>query len=148
MNDYTIPDKIIDSIYLGKSNSARNLNILREIGITHILMVGYDLEAVFPNDFIYKSIEIDDKECSNIESFFEEAFEFIDNNNVNRNENKKVLVHCHAGVSRSATIVIAYLMKKFNMNFEDAMKKCKEGRNCINPNKGFRLALKNYKPTE
>lgn len=33
-----------------------------------------------------------------------------------------ILVHCHAGVSRSATVVIAYLMQSMGMTFKEALK--------------------------
>lgn len=135
--DYTIPDKIIENVYLGKSNSAKNVKILDDLGITHILMVGYDLEALYPERFLYKNIQIDDKENSNILAHFDEAIDFI-------RQSKKVLVHCHAGVSRSATIVIAYLMREYNFTVDEAIQKCKEGRNCIKPNRGFILELNRY----
>ena len=44
-----------------------------------------------------------------IDKHFDEAYEFIEHM---RENNKNVLVHCHAGISRSATLVCAYLMKK------------------------------------
>jgi protein-tyrosine phosphatase len=55
---------------------------------------------------------------------------------------RAVLIHCHQGVSRSATITIAYLMKRFNWNYEEAYEYVKERRPCIYPNKGFIRQLK------
>ena len=48
----------------------------------------------------------------------------------------KVFVHCYKGVSRSATIVIAYLMLKCNIDLEDAVKMIRAKRK-IHPNDGF-----------
>ena len=138
MDDWTTPDKIINIVYLGKSNSARNREVLHDIGITHVLMVGFDLEAAFPDEFVYKHIELDDKESADIECHFAAAYEFIDDAAKNGG---KTLVHCHAGVSRSATIVVAYLMKKYGLSVADAVAECKRGRPCIKPNRGFMAAL-------
>ena len=66
------------------------------------------------------------------------------NNNSNNNNNNKVLVHCQAGVSRSATIVIAYLMKTCNMNFEQSLSFVKLQRSVIDPNNGFRRQLMQF----
>jgi protein-tyrosine phosphatase len=57
----------------------------------------------------------------------------------------KVLVHCHAGVSRSSTIVISYLMRKYiNFSLNDALKFVKSKRPIIKPNKGFMKQLQKY----
>jgi protein-tyrosine phosphatase len=53
----------------------------------------------------------------------------------------RVFVHCFAGVSRSATIVIAYLMKEHGLSFNSAIKFVKSKRPQINPNDGFRKQL-------
>jgi protein-tyrosine phosphatase len=53
-------------------------------------------------------------------------------------------VHCWAGVSRSATIVIAYLMRKNKWPLETAMDYVKQKRNFINPNHGFLAKLKDF----
>jgi protein-tyrosine phosphatase len=57
------------------------------------------------------------------------------------NKGGKVLVHCFAGVSRSATIVIAYMMQEHGMNYHSAFKFVKSKRPFINPNEGFRTQL-------
>ena len=56
-----------------------------------------------------------------------------------------VAVHCFAGVSRSATIVIAYLMKYENYSFEKAIEHVFEARPIICPNIGFLKLLKEFK---
>ena len=55
-----------------------------------------------------------------------------------------ILVHCYGGISRSSSIVIAYLMKNMNVRFENALDYVKNKKNDINPNEGFRRKLKNY----
>lgn len=55
-----------------------------------------------------------------------------------------VLVHCVAGVSRSAAVVIAYLMKYRRMTLRDAFNYCYNLRPVIRPNNGFMVQLINY----
>ena len=55
-----------------------------------------------------------------------------------------VLVHCYAGVSRSSSFVIAYVIQKFIMGYDDAKEKVKKRRSCIHPGDGFVHQLKNY----
>jgi predicted protein tyrosine phosphatase len=54
------------------------------------------------------------------------------------------LVHCFAGVSRSATIVIAYLMVEYGMTLNDALIHVRKQRYFINPNDGFRRQLQTF----
>ncbi len=65
---------------------------------------------MFDTNFVYKIIPILDVPTANIMAYFENAYNFIDN--VLKTSYGKILVHCFAGVSRSASIVIAYLLKK------------------------------------
>ena len=59
-------------------------------------------------------------------------------------KNKNVYVHCHAGVSRSTTMIIAYLMKYKNMSLESALMLCRKKRPMVNPNSGFMEQLRDY----
>ena len=49
-----------------------------------------------------------------------------------------MLIHCAYGVSRSPSIVIAYLMKKYKIDFDEAEHFVKRKRPEIRPNEGFR----------
>lgn len=59
-------------------------------------------------------------------------------------EGSKVLVHCKMGISRSASVVIAYAMKAYDWDFGQAIKHVKEKRSCIKPNKSFVSQLETY----
>jgi protein-tyrosine phosphatase len=55
-----------------------------------------------------------------------------------------VLVHCQAGVSRSVTIVAAYLMKENRIDYVSSLDLIRSKRPQICPNKGFLKQLKQY----
>jgi protein-tyrosine phosphatase len=55
-----------------------------------------------------------------------------------------VLVHCHAGISRSVTVMLAYLMFFEGMILEDALKHLRQRRPQANPNRGFMRCLKKF----
>lgn len=57
-----------------------------------------------------------------------------------------VLLHCNAGVSRSASIAIAYLMANEKIPFDDAFNRVKSVRPSVQPNAGFLVQLKEYQP--
>ena len=84
-----------------------------------------------------KIINISDYDDENIIQYFGECLNFIKGE-------EKVFVHCAAGESRSATIVIAYIMWKKKLTFDKAYKFVKEKRSRIYPNFGFRQQLQMF----
>lgn len=60
--------------------------------------------------------------------------------------NQKVVVNCFAGVSRSSSIVIAYIMYKYKLTLEEAFQYVKSKRPIIQPNPGFMQQLKELEP--
>ena len=125
---------IKDKLYLGNRMSATLKDELKNRGITHILMIGYYLCELYPNDFQYGNIEIEDDERENIFKYFYTCINFIESSKI-------CYVHCQAGISRSASIVIAYVMYKFKLNYDDAYEYVKDKRFYISPNLGFVLQL-------
>jgi protein-tyrosine phosphatase len=87
--------------------------------------------------FVRKVINIMDDSSENIFKYFKEAIKYIESS-------KKIYVHCMAGVSRSPTIVIAYLMWKDKLTFNDAYWKVCNKRKFIYPNEGFRNQLMKF----
>ncbi|XP_072903154.1 dual specificity protein phosphatase 19 [Hemitrygon akajei] len=128
-------------LLLASQDVAHNYEKLKTHKISHILNVGYGIENAFPCEFIYKNVSILDLPDTAITLYFQECFDFIDQA---KTQNGVVLVHCNAGVSRSASIVIGYLMWLYGLSFNDAFSEVKNARQVINPNPGFMEQLKNY----
>ena len=137
INNYRDLDEIEDKLCLGNSISAGNTNDLKEKGITKILTLMDEPPKNKDDGFKRKTIEIMDISNENIIQYFGECLNFIKGD-------EKILVHCAAGASRSATVVIAYLMWKNKMKFEDAMKFVQKKRPIIYPNFGFKEQLKMF----
>lgn len=115
--------------------------MLKSLNISHILTVCECLPPKFPGEFTYKVIPVTDEPSTKLSNHFKEALDFVRSAIV---EGKNVLVHCFAGVSRSATIVIAYLLKYHKMEYNPAMALVKSKRPWINPNYGFQGQLRRY----
>jgi protein-tyrosine phosphatase len=134
-------DEIIPHLYLSGDDVAKNINLLKDKKITHILNVTLNVSNLFETKNIkYMRICISDLSTSNLAQYFNDAFKFIDSALLfNRDYNcNNVLVHCNAGVSRSATIVIAYLLKKrLFTSYKEAYAHVKSCRPKICPNDGF-----------
>ena len=133
LND--IKEIIPNKLYLGNYYSATLKEALKEKGITHILMVGYYLKEIYPKDFTYMNIEVDDDEHEDIFKYFYTSINLIE-------KSKIVYVHCQAGISRSASFVIAYVMFHFKYKLKKAFDYVQERRQIICPNEGFMMQLK------
>jgi hypothetical protein len=131
-----INEIIENKLYLGNYDQQREKDNLIKYKITHVLVCG-DMEYFHPDDFVYKKLPLEDYMEFDIKQYFKEAIDFIDSSEI-------VFVHCHAGVSRSASIVIAYIMFKLKLNYEDAYQYVKLKRNVILPNMGFRKQLAEF----
>eukprot|EP00727_Mastigamoeba_balamuthi_P009759 m51a1_g5405 putative dual specificity protein phosphatase 1-like (282) ;mRNA; f:72638-73593 len=85
-----------------------------------------------------------DKPGEDIAQFFDCTFNSIENE---RNNGGRVLVHCAAGQSRSATIVIAYIMRKEGCSYEEALERVARQRPQVKPNAGFVESLRKFEAT-
>jgi len=134
-------DRVIEGLYVGNEAAARKKEILEQDGITNVLVVGNQLQQHFPGDFVYKEIDINDSPDTNISAYFEDCYGFIEDC---IQKCGRVFVHCHLGISRSSTIAIAYLMRKYRFDYELAYKKVKDAHIDTQPNSGFVSQLRKY----
>uniref|UniRef100_A0A1A7ZF20 Dual specificity phosphatase 7 n=1 Tax=Nothobranchius furzeri TaxID=105023 RepID=A0A1A7ZF20_NOTFU len=110
-NQLDLPVEILPYLYLGCAKDSTNLDVLGRYNITYILNVTPNLPNMFEHDghFRYKQIPISDHWSQNLSKYFPEAISFIDEA---RSKRCCILVHCLAGISRSVTVTVAYLMQK------------------------------------
>lgn len=114
---------------------------MKLLGIKNILNLTFELKNYYPDDFNYYNIIIKDELNTNIIEFMNKTNEIIENSILN---NEKILVHCCAGVSRSASIVILYIMKYKKLNLYDSYLYVQNLRPKIFPNESFRLKMAQY----
>lgn len=137
--------KINDFLFVGSLQTAQNTMLLKKSGVTHILNVcdddSYDKEA-----FNYLNLPFVDNSTVDITQFFDKSFLFIDSA---KEKSGKVLVHCEFGTSRSASIVIGWILKNAAdknapLSYEEVLKMLTAKRSMVSPNRGFEQQLKKY----
>ncbi|ETE63483.1 Dual specificity phosphatase DUPD1, partial [Ophiophagus hannah] len=119
---------------------------LQKAGFTHVLNAAHgrwnvDTGPNYYEDMAiqYHGVEADDLPTFNLSQFFYSAAEFI--HEALQDETNKILVHCAMGRSRSAALVLAYLMIYKHMTVVDAIGQVLKHR-CILPNRGFLKQLR------
>ena len=133
--------KIKNKLFLGNWFDAQNLNLLKRFNVSHILCCSAELRPLFQNYFVYKHIKANDHPSFNLGVHLDSAADFIHNAIEN---GKGIFVHCYAGISRSTTCLIAYLIKYRGMNLVNAISMVRKKRPIINPNPGFIGQLKAF----
>ncbi|KAG2038565.1 protein-tyrosine phosphatase-like protein, partial [Suillus americanus] len=125
-------------IFLGPYTSASK-SFIDSAGITHIISIGR--APVCPNHphVQYHRLQLLDKDISSIYTAIDRANQVITDA---RNSGGKVLVHCVAGVSRSPTIIAAYLISRCSMSLKDALELLVRARPVVCPRPGFIAQLK------
>jgi hypothetical protein len=110
-------------------------------GIDVIINTAYECKTpLLPNQIIYEHYLIKDDSYQDISIITEIIPKKIQEY---MNDGKKILVHCKKGISRSASCIIAYLMKYNNLKHDEAYKYVLSIKNNIDPNFGFKSALEN-----
>ncbi|XP_069611897.1 dual specificity phosphatase 29 [Ranitomeya imitator] len=139
-------DEVFSNLYIGDEKTALDRYSLEKNGFTHVLNAAHgrwnvDTGAEYYSDMIveYYGVEAADLPSFDLSQFFYPAAEFI--HMALNKSNNKVLVHCAMGRSRSASLVLAYLMIYEKMTVVDAITQVLKHR-CILPNRGFLKQLR------
>ncbi|XP_045137541.1 dual specificity protein phosphatase MPK-4-like isoform X2 [Portunus trituberculatus] len=148
MDDDLLPDSanldmIEEGLFLGNITAAIDTKVLRSLRVSHILTVESrplptSITSLPGMSFMF--IKVDDMHHEDLLSYFEDAFNFIKDGQ----EKGNVLVHCYFGVSRSATLVTCFLMKKYKLSVDEALQRVKFKRRYVGPNSGFLAQLAIY----
>ncbi|XP_042339646.1 dual specificity protein phosphatase 22-B-like [Plectropomus leopardus] len=136
--------KVLPDLYLGNMKDARDRELLEKHNITHILSI-HDTAAPVLEDMTYLCISASDHSKQNLIQYFRDSIMFI---HESRLKGEGCLVHCVAGVSRSVTLVVAYIMTVTGRGWVDSLAAVRAVRPCAGPNLGFLRQLEEFENTE
>ena len=143
-------DFITDRIAIGNRHEAADIEMLQANDITAVLNVAYDLDIRYPNfDSSPYRFAIEYHKVGLIDGFGNEATtlaaavymlaQILERHN-------KVFVHCHAGISRSTTVVSVYLAETERISFNDAVTIVQTQRPVADPNFYLRELVRTLPP--
>ncbi|KAM7538136.1 hypothetical protein Aperf_G00000072822 [Anoplocephala perfoliata] len=128
--------QILDFLYIGNAKDSKNAKVLMDKRITHVINATYDLPNFFEEEgkLKYLRVEVEDSGTADLMPHFRPVIDFIDEA---VRSGGRVLVHCQEGVSRSASLVIAYIMAHSNLTLMHAIEVVSHARAIIFPNINF-----------
>ncbi len=132
--------EIVPNLFLGGRLAAQNWEWLAQSNIRSIVNVTADVSNYFEGEegFVYHRVAVEDTHTADLGAHFEATTELI---RAQLEEGRAVLCHCREGLSRSPSIVAAFLMQTMNLTVEEALRMVEEKNDMIRINKGFEAAL-------
>lgn len=141
----TPPSLILPFLYLGSQYNAASKKQLNELRVNRILdlkerQTGNETLHELP----YLAVPMSDQGDTSISEILPDCFKFIEDA---KSSTEIALVHCRGGVNRSATVVLAYLMKHGGMTLKQAWEHVRERRPSIGPVPEYMKQLREYEET-
>lgn len=134
---FSDPSHIIDNLFLGSAHNAATKSVLDKHEISLIINVTKAIRNSFPEEIQYVNYSLYDNNQNSIMVHLENAYQKIIEHQ--RTKEGNILIHCFMGRSRSATVVLYYLMRKCthpdgsSYTFDDALNLLLEKRPIVNP---------------
>ena len=135
-----VPIEIFPNVLLGNAAASANAIALQRADVTHIVNVSTALPNHFEGLAEYLRIPIEDALTADLSAHLDSAVDFMA---AAIRDGGAVLVHCKQGVSRSASIVIAYCMREHGLTFREALAHVHK-RKWVRPNEAFVEQLRRW----
>lgn len=137
------PTEVVEGfLYLGDRHQAADGQVLAALGMTHVINATHDVPELFPETLNYLRIPLEDTDDEALYPHLAGAVAHLER--LAQTPGARVLVHCRLGLSRSAAVVLAYLMASRRMSFDDALIYLRAHRPWVSPNRSFREQLARY----
>ncbi|KAL1596625.1 hypothetical protein SLS60_009273 [Paraconiothyrium brasiliense] len=131
------------NLYIGGLYALYQTDLIKAANITHVLsVVDYEPNLSLNEHLLgLKKMHVwaEDDPNEDLLKWFEKTAEFVREGLQN---NGGVFVHCAMGKSRSAAVVVAFLMWEFGVGMEEGLRWVEEGRPVCEPNPGFQEQLR------
>jgi len=157
--DLALPSmtEVYPRLFVGNRLAATNLDLLQSQGISHLLNAAHpghancmtvDCSHIQQSGIVYLGLQLSDDSTEDIGAVFSQTGRWIAealdaSEEEDTTKHTKVLINCWAGISRSATLAIAFLMEQRNLNLKQAIRQVKLARD-VSPNKSFLEQLVQY----
>lgn len=142
--------EILPGLFLGPYGAAgkSKLAVLQKYQITHIVCVrSTDEEKIvkvnFANQFQSLVVRLAESKTETLIPKVKDFHSFVDNC---LNNGGRVLVYCMDGMSRGPSLVIAYLMLKYGLKFQESLRYVQNRRFCVQPSPLLEVQLKEFEP--
>ena len=140
MNDTKQVSNMLDNVLFLGSQFSTKVGTINKLNIKVIISIGCNPLTENDSSITYYKYDVEDNGgYDNVNYFFTQLIpeiHLVINHCIQTNT--PVLVHCQAGISRSATVIITWFMKYKNMSYLDAFNYVKSRRSVITPNLTFR----------
>lgn len=133
-------NKVLPGLYVGNYRDSKDSTQLERFEITHIVAI-HDAARKLHSDKHYLCVMASDTPDQNLTQYFPLCNDFI---HAARLRGGNVLIHCLAGMSRSVTVAVAYIMSVTTLSWKEALKVVRVGRAVANPNFGFQQQLQEF----
>ena len=149
MWDYTdrrIAQEVGKGLWLGPYTAAKDEAFMKTI--SHVLIVAGEVETKFlrpqfPEQAVYRAMVLEDSPYVPIFPLLIEAVQWIRAALV---QGGRVLVHGNSGMSRSAAVVVGYLIAAENFTYDQAFRHVQSVRQCVSLSDSLKIQLKAFEP--
>jgi len=128
--------EVVPRVFIGDINHAYSRKWLRDHKITHIVNAAVEIPNYHKDMCVYYNMNMVDYDRQSLSPQIQNAYRFMENAFKNTRDTR-VLIHCHAGISRSSSTLIYFIMKMYNVPFVTACRYVKMKYPKANPNNGF-----------
>eukprot|EP00938_MAST-03A_sp_MAST-3A-sp1_P003409 g3409.t1 len=134
---------VLPHLYISGSGPARNTSRLLDLGITHVInCCVHRAQSSDSSRFHVLDLKLNDSSSSDVVMYIYMTIDFVESARLNGG---KVLIHCLKGISRSASLVISYLMWSKNINnVREVLSIVQRSRPSCNPNGDFLVQLRHW----
>ena len=134
---------VLPHLYISGSGPAKNTSRLLDLGITHVInCCVHRAQSSDRSRFHILDLKLNDSSSSDVAMFIYMTIDFVE---MARRKGGKVLIHCLKGISRSASLVISYLVWSKNISsVREALSIVQSSRPSCNPNGDFMVQLRHW----